>query len=98
MPKVTDPQTAALVKLKAQGGEGVLDKHGKIVAGGERLLGFDPVTWLRLLTTGHIEVRGDLRVGITAKGEAAAVAKPVRINPHGIHSRREPIPAHPGAE
>lgn len=98
MPKVTDPQQSALVKLKAHGGEGVLDKHGKIVASGVRLLGFDPVTWLRLLTTGHLEVRGDLRVGLTPKGEAAAVAPPTKINPHGIHSRREPIPAHPGAE
>ncbi|WP_449411068.1 hypothetical protein [Methylobacterium komagatae] len=98
MAKVTDPQQSALVKLKAHGGEGVLDKHGKIVASGVRLTGFDAVTWLRLLTTGHIEVRGDLRVGLTQKGEAAAIAKPVRINPHGIHSRREPTPAHPGAE
>ena len=98
MPKVTDPQQSALVKLKAHGGEGVLDKHGKIVASGVRLLGFDPVTWLRLLTTGHLEVRGDLRVGLTPKGEAVAVAPPTKINPHGIQGRREPIPARPGAE
>lgn len=98
MPKVTDPQQQALVKLKAHGGEGVLDKHGKIVASGVRLMGFDPVTWLRLITTGHLEVRGDLRVGLTAKGDAAAVAPPLKISPHGIQGRREPVPAHQGAE
>lgn len=93
MPKVTDPQQQALVKLKEHGGEGVLDKHGKVVAGGARLTGFDPVTWLRLLTTGHLEVRGPLRVGLTAKGAAEAVPTPRKVNPHGIQSNSYQQPA-----
>lgn len=99
MPKVTDPQQQALVKLKAHGGEGVLDKHGKVVAGGVRLLGFDPVTWPRLLTTGHLEVRGPLRVGLTAKGDAEAVPTTRKGNPHGIQNNRfQPMARLPGAE
>lgn len=96
----TDAQHDALKRLHANGGEGVLDKHGKIIASGERLTGLEPVTWLRLLTTGHVEVRGDHRIGITAKGEAALSGAPtLKVNPHGIQGERFPAsPRHPGAE
>jgi len=96
----TDAQLHALKKLSANGGEGVIDKHGKVVAAGERLMGLEPVTWLRLITTGYVEVRGDLRIGITAKGEAALTGVPgPKINPHGVQSSRYQQPARlPGAE
>ncbi len=96
---ITDQQIAALQKLREHGGEGVIDKHGKIVASGARLLGFDAVTWLLLLTTGHVEARGPLRVGITAKGIAAAAPATVKVNPHGIQGSSYQQPARqPGAE
>jgi hypothetical protein len=95
----TDAQHRALKKLRDHGGEGVLDKHGKVVAAGERLMGLEPVTWLRLITTGHVEVRGNLRIGITPKGEAALTATPgPKVNPHAIHGKRGAVPSHPGAE
>jgi hypothetical protein len=91
---LSDAQHEALKKLRDHGGEGVIDKHGKIVASGERLLGLEPVTWLRLITTGHVEVRGDLRIGITAKGRDALAAAPgPKINPHGIQGSRYQPPA-----
>lgn len=90
----SDAQLLALKKLSQHGGEGVIDKHGKVVASGERLLGLEPVTWLRLITTGHVEVRGDLRIGITAKGlDAVASAPGPKINPHGIQGSRYQQPA-----
>lgn len=96
---LSDAQITALKKLSANGGEGVIDKHGKVVAAGERLLGLEPVTWLRLITTGHVEVRGDLRIGITAKGRDAIASAPgPRVNPHVIHGSHTPAPAHQGAE
>lgn len=86
---LSDAQRLALKKLREHGGEGVIDKHGKVVASGERLLGLEPVTWLRLITTGHVEVRGDLRIGITAKGRDALAAAPgPKVNPHGIQGSR----------
>lgn len=91
---LSDAQREALKKLSQHGGEGVIDKHGKVVASGERLLGLEPVTWLRLITTGHVDVRGDLRIGITAKGrEAVASAPGLRVNPHGIQGSRYQQPA-----
>ncbi len=91
---LTDAQQLALKKLRDHGGEGVIDKHGKVVASGERLLGLEPVTWLRLITTGHVEVRGDLRIGIAAKGLNALAAAPgPKINPHGIQGSRYQQPA-----
>lgn len=95
----SDAQNAALLKLSAHGGEGIIDKHGKLVASGVRLIGFDAVTWLRLMTTGHVEVRGPLRLGLTAKGIAEATPAAVKVNPHGIQSNSYQQPARlPGAE
>lgn len=86
---LSDAQHQALKKLRDHGGEGVIDKHGKVVASGERLLGLEPVTWLRLITTGHVEARGDLRIGITTKGREAVASVPgLKVNPHGIHGSR----------
>lgn len=96
----TDSQYDALKRLHVNGGEGVIDKHGKIVASGERLMGLEPVTWLRLITTGHVEARGDLRIGITAKGVAALANAPTpKVNPHGITGNNFQQPErHSGAE
>jgi len=96
----TDAQQDALKRLREYGGEGVIDKHGKVVASGERLMGLEPVTWLRLITTGYVEVRGHLRIGITEKGEQSlAQAPPLKVNPHAIKGERFQVsPRHEGAE
>lgn len=91
---LSDAQQAALKSLNANGGEGIIDKHGKIVASGERLMGIEPVTWLRLITTGFVETRGHLRIGLTDKGAKAVASAPgPRINPHGIQGSRYQQPA-----
>ena len=91
---LSDAQQEALKKLAEHGGEGVIDKHGKVVASGERLMGLEPVTWLRLITTGHVETRGHLRIGITSKGAEAVASIPgPRINPHGIRGSSFQPPA-----
>lgn len=90
----TDAQRTALKKLHEHGGEGVIDQHGKIVASGVRLLGLEPITWLRLITKGFVEVRGHLRIGITAKGLAALATEPgLKVNPHSIRGSNYQPPA-----
>lgn len=42
-------QTKAMIFLRERGGEGVIDKRGKVVAGGERLFGATSDTWRRLI-------------------------------------------------
>jgi hypothetical protein len=66
--KLSIAQKTALRELSAAGGEGCIDKFGAVVAAGERLK-FDPATWLRLFTLGHIEAAGPLRIRITASGK-----------------------------
>lgn len=66
MMKVSDVQKAALKKLAALGGEGVIDKYGKVIAGGERMH-YMPETWLRLVANGLIEGDG-FRLRISKRG------------------------------
>lgn len=96
---LTDAQYQALCKLAANGGEGVLDKHNKIIAQGVRLTGFDASTWLRLLTTGHLSTPGPNRIALTDLGRAAAVPPRKRVLADPIHGNNFQSPARlPGAE
>jgi len=94
---ITDSQRDALVALHAAGGEGAIDRHGGIVAAGERLP-FLADTWLRLVTLGLVTAAGPLRIRITAAGEEAAQPKGRRFDPRLLRTDNTPNPAHPGAE
>lgn len=95
---MTPAQKQALTELRKHGGEGIIDKHGRLMAAGVRLTMVAPETWLRLVTTGHVIAVGPLRLALTDAGRAESFPESPRVNPHGIHGRQEPIPAHPGAE
>lgn len=83
---ISDAQVHALRDLANNGGEGAIDKRGVLVAGGERLP-YQPETWLRLMTTEHVEVAGPLRIRITSQGrdevEIARHAR-ARVRPETI--------------
>ncbi|MGU3387024.1 hypothetical protein ACLBYG_21110 [Methylobacterium sp. D53M] len=93
---MTPAQKQALQHLHHRGGEGAIDRHGSVVAGGVRLQ-FLADTWLRLMTTGHVEPRGPMRLGLTDLGREAAAPDPVKLPGGGGFSGGH-VPAHPGAE
>lgn len=64
----------ALGNLMEHNGEGVIDKYGKLCAGGVQLR-VEPVTWLRLITLGDIECPSPMRLRITLSGRQAAKPK-----------------------
>ena len=83
---MTPAQQSALRDLAQNGGEGAIDKRGVLVSGGERLA-YQPETWLRLVTTSHIEVAGPNRLRITAAGRAEVDAvrhAKARVRPETI--------------
>lgn len=94
---LTDSQRDALVALHAAGGEGAIDRHGGVLAAGERLP-FLADTWLRLVTMGLVTGAGPLRIRLTAEGEEAARPKRRRFDPRLLITDNTPKPAHPGAE
>lgn len=67
-------QTRALRWLDNQGGEGVVDQYGRVLAAGE-LNGTDASTWLRLFTMSMVEPAGKHRLRITTAGRAALEEK-----------------------
>ena len=69
--KLSSAQISALRALKEGGGEGVIDRTGKLVVAGERLP-HDPATWLRLFTFQMIaETGAPLRLRLQDAGRAA---------------------------
>ena len=50
--KLTKAQERAIEWLKERGGTGILDRYGRLVAGGEVATQFHPTTWLRLVAVG----------------------------------------------
>lgn len=68
---ITPTMRKALSALVEHSGEGAIDRHGVVVAAGERLR-FDSITWLRMATLGLVEPAGPLRLRLTAAGRAAA--------------------------
>jgi hypothetical protein len=93
---MTPAQKQALEQLRRCGGEGAINKHGAIVAGGVRLK-FLADTWLRLMTTGHVAPCGPMRIKLTGLGRQAAEPEPFKFNRGGGYSDGH-VPAHPGAE
>ena len=67
---LSNAQTRGLRWLDAQGGEGVVDQYGRVLATGE-LNGTDSSTWLRLFTMDLIESAGKYRLRITPAGREA---------------------------
>lgn len=99
---MTPAQQLALRDLDENGGEGVIDKSGRLVAGGVRMT-YLADTWLRLLTTGHVEAVGPLRLRITTRGcddaDAYRAARSKTRRPETIHAPMPaPSAAIPGAE
>lgn len=79
MSGLSKTQRLALSKLAEAGGEGVIDKIGRVVAAGEVLASqgiqpqpFASITWLRLVTTGHVESAGPGRLRLTDAGKKEA--------------------------
>lgn len=95
--QLTEPQTKALRLLRERGGEAVIDKHGWLIASGERIHGTAPETWLRLVTLGMIEPAGPLRLRVTAAGVEAA-RPPLGKFPHMNTGTGRQVPALEGAE
>lgn len=93
---MTPAQKQALEHLHRQGGEGAIDRRGALVAGGVRLK-FLADTWLRLMTTGHVEPRGPMRIGLTDLGRLGAEPRPAKCLRGGGYSDGH-VPARPGAE
>ena len=52
--QLTKAQERAIKWLEERGGSGVLDRYGRLVAGGEVASQFHPTTWLRLVAGGAL--------------------------------------------
>ncbi len=63
--KTTGTMYLALTWLHDHGGDGVIDKYGRIVAQGE-VAKFDSSTWLRLVAAGHLRSLASGRLSITS--------------------------------
>ena len=71
MTDLPDTHRHALGWLAVRGGEGVIDRMGRVVAQGEAYRSTETATvWLRLVTTGHVEPAGRSRLRLTADGRA----------------------------
>ena len=57
----TKTMIRALIWLREHDGVGVLNRYGRVRAGGETASHIDPTTWLRLILAGHVEARPDER-------------------------------------
>ena len=64
---MTEDQLAALRWLHERGGSGVLDPHGRVLAGGESKTQGSWPCWLRLMIHGYLAGQ-DGRIVITDKG------------------------------
>lgn len=67
--KLTDAQEKRLKWLQGQGGEGVVDKFGRVLAGGETAPQGASPAWLKLIAFGLIEGRRG-RLFVTEYGRA----------------------------
>lgn len=62
-PVLTDAMKKALNWLNERGGSGVIDKYGRLLAGGEIATSIDNATWLRLVEAGFL-AGGDKRLTV----------------------------------
>lgn len=65
--KLTDAQYEKLAWLHRQGGSGYLDKHGRVIAGGEHMPQGCWPAWMNLVANGMI-AGADGRLAITDYG------------------------------
>ena len=77
--KLTDAQHEKLLWLHKHGGSGYLDKHGRVVAGGEHMPQGCWPAWLNLIAHGLIS-GGDGRLTITECGRRHAEPQKVLRN------------------
>ncbi len=70
--RLTEAQAFAVRWLRRAGGSGLLDKHTRVVAGGEVFPKGQSHVWLRLLALGLICNCGSGRIGLTTTGAATA--------------------------
>lgn len=59
--RLTKAMIRALIWLRGHDGVGVLNRFGKVRAGGETASHIDPTTWLKLILAGYVEARPDER-------------------------------------
>ena len=71
--KLTKAQQRALKWLCDHNGSGILDRYGRLVAGGEVATQFHPATWLRLVAIEMVDGHGG-RLNITRNGAMRARA------------------------
>ena len=57
----TKAMILALIWLRGHNGVGVLNRYGRVSAGGETASHIDATTWLRLILAGYVEARPDER-------------------------------------
>lgn len=59
--RTTKAMIRALIWLREHDGVGVLNRYGRVRAGGETASHTDASTWLRLILAGYVEARPDER-------------------------------------
>ena len=80
MSELTGAQQRALKWLCERNGAGVLDRYGRLVAGGEVATQFHPTTWLRLVAAGMVNGH-EGRLSVTLIGTVLANYKVDVIDP-----------------
>ena len=81
MKKLSDAEDAALCWLAVRGGNGGIDRYGRIVALGE-VCPRRPETWLRLMLRQHVAAYGQdtMRLGLTPRGHAYVRGRTADLN------------------
>lgn len=67
-PFMTPGLTRALDWLEDNGGEGTLTRRGQMMAVNGQISLADPLTWLRLVSFGHIEATGPYKFRVRSNG------------------------------
>jgi len=89
--KLTDAQTEKLEWLHKQGGSGYLDKHGRMVAGGDHMPQGCWPAWLNLVAHGLI-AGGDGRIELTDYGRRHVTPNALGQEPCADVCARSPAP------
>lgn len=75
MSALPDTHRSALAWLAQRGGEGVVDRYGRIVAQGQLYGGNGASSvWLRLFCAGYLRPAGEARLGLSQEGIAQVEA------------------------
>ena len=82
MTDLPDTHRRALGWLAQHGGEGAIDRHGRVIAQGEHFGSSETAqVWLRLITTEHVEPAGRNRIRLTAGGRLIGDRQPRPYEP-----------------